>query len=145
MEEPELVKKEKIDYGIFKKNIYLLVLGLFFLLGSSYSLTFFIQNMKIGEMKITVGELTYTITSDRSVSINNLSNVSNEDGLMGYYKEIKFTNTSNLNGQVSLKLNRTSGAELTSLRYGIYANDELIDIGNVPSDGIIYHSAILGG
>ena len=143
--EPILIKKEKFDLSFFKKNIYLVVLGLILLLGTSFSLTFFIQNKKIGEITLTVGDITYTVTQDKSISINNLEmNVPNSEGLFGYSKEITIRNTSDINGKLELKINRTSGVPLEGLRYGLYINDVLIDVSDMPSDGIIYHSAILG-
>ena len=143
--EPILIKKEKFDLSFFKKNIYLVVLGLILLLGTSFSLTFFIQNKKIGEITLTVGDITYTVTQDKSISINNLEmNVPNSEGLFGYSKEITIRNTSDINGELELKINRTSGVPLEGLRYGLYINDVLIDVSDMPSDGVIYHSAILG-
>ena len=143
--EPMLKKKQRLDLSFFKRNIYLVVIGLILLLGTSFSLTFFIQNKKIGEVTLTIGDITYTVTQDRSISINNLKmNVPNNEGLLGFSKEITIRNTSNLNGKLELKINRTSGVPLEGLRYGLYINDVLIDVADMPSDGIIYHSAILG-
>ncbi len=145
MDEPILKKKQKFDLSFFKKNIYLVILGLVLILGTSFGLTFFIQNKKIGEVTISIGDITYTVTQDKSISINNLNmNVNDVEGLLGYSKEIIVRNTSDVNGKLELKINRTSGVPLEGLRYGLYINDVLVDISDMPSDGIIYHSAILG-
>ena len=92
---------------------------------------------------MNVGGLTYTV-SDKNISITSMVPKTDILGILIYDKELTITNTSTLNGKVDLNLVRTSGAPLNSLRYGLYENDVLIDIDDVPSDGLIYLNSLLG-
>ena len=139
----EPIKKDHYLKNFLKKNVYVLILGVILLFGTSYSLTFFIQNKKIGEITMNVGGLTYTV-SDKNISITSMAPKTDSEGILIYDKEVTITNTSTLNGKVNLNLVRTSGAPLNSLRYGLYENGVLIGIDDVPSDGLIYVNSLLG-
>ena len=139
----EPIKKDHYLKNFLKKNAYVLILGVILLLGTSYSLTFFIQNKKIGEITMNVGGLTYTV-SDKNISITSMAPKTDSEGILIYDKELTLTNTSALDGKLILNIARTSGAPLNSLRYGLYENGVLIGIDDVPSDGLIYVNSLLG-
>ena len=139
----EPIKKENHIKSFLTKNIYLLILGIMLLLGTSYSLTFFIQNKKIGDITMNVGGLSCEVSS-QDINISNMKPENDNLGLISYQKELIITNTSNLNGKIELNLTRLSGIEFNNLRYGLYLNGILTKIDNVPQDGRLYNLAILG-
>ena len=145
MEEFEPKRKYKmINKAFLAKYSYVLVLAVLLIGGISYGYTFFIQNRKIASGSITTAALTINF-SDRSISASNLSVPSdNQEGLSEYSKSLTITNTTSIDGRVNLTLTRTSGLELTDMSYAIVVNGAIQEVGDVPSDGEILSTAIMG-
>ena len=145
MQEFEPKRKTKIFTKEFlSKYAYIFVLAILLVGGISYGLTFFIQNKKITTGSISLADLTINFT-DRTINATGLS-VPNDDaeGLTEYSKSLTITNTTSVDGRVTLKLTRTSGLDLTDLRYAIKVNGAIQEIGDVPSTGEILETAIMG-
>ena len=145
MEEFEPRKKIKIfTKEFYLKYSYVFIIGLVLLLGISYSYTFFVQNKKIASGSITTAALTVTY-SDRNISATNLTvPTTDQEGLSTIVKQLTITNSSNTDGRVKLTLDRTSGLNLTDMKYALVVNGAIQEINNVPSDGVFYETAILG-
>ena len=145
MEEFEPRKKIKIfTKEFYLKYSYVFIIGLVLLLGISYSYTFFVQNKKIASGSITTAALTVTY-SDRNISATNLTKpTTDQEGLSTIVKQLTITNSSNTDGRVKLTLDRTSGLNLTDMKYALVVNGAIQEINNVPSDGVFYETAILG-
>lgn len=140
--EPKL-KKSIFNREFFSKYIYIFIVGLCLLLGVSYGLTFFTQNKSIATGSITTGDLTITVT-DRSVSVSDLAvPATDQEGLTLYSKVLTLENTSSIDGKVKLTLERTSGFNLTDLRYAIIINGAIQEIGDVPASGELITTAIM--
>lgn len=114
-----------------KRYVYVFSIALILVLGSSYGLTFFKQNMKVSKISLTVGGLTTNITADKIISLTGLAPVTNSNWISLNSKELTITNTSTLNGKVDVTLERTSGLSLTDLRYALYVNGVLKTIDDV--------------
>ena len=144
--EPKLKVKEKtFNRAFFSKYIYIFIIGLCLLLGVSYSLTFFIQNKTIATGRITTGDLTITFT-DRNITALRLVPAANDkNGLSLYSKELTITNTTSVDGKVKLILTRTSGLNLTDMRYAIIVNGAIQDIADVPENGEVLSTVVMGG
>ena len=145
MEEFEPKKKIKIfTKEFYMKYSYVFILGLFLLIGTSYSLTFFVQNKKIASGSITTASLNISM-SDNLISATNLSvPTTNQEGLSEFSKSLTITNSSNTDGKVKLTLTRTSGLNLTDMSYALVVNGSIQEISDVPSDGVIYETAVMG-
>ena len=145
MEEFEPIKKNKIITKTFlQRSVYVLVLALLSIGGISYCYTFFVQNYKIASIKMQTAELTINVTN-RDVSASNLSKPStDQEGLKEFSKLFTITNTTSTDGRVDLFLSRTSGLQLTDMRYALIINDTIQEIKDVPTSGLILSSAILG-
>ena len=141
--EPKL-KKEIFTKEFFSKYIYIIIIGLCLLLGVSYSLTFFIQNKSIAAGRITTGNLSVTYTN-KSISAIGLEPSTDQNGLSIYVKKMTLENTSNIDGKVDVTLARTSGLNLTDMRYALIVNGAIQTIDNVPSNGKILSTAIMSG
>ena len=143
--EPKL-KTMVFSREFFSKYIYIFIIGLCLLLGVSYSLTFFIQNKNIATGSITTGNLTVTLTNDRSINAEDLIvPATDQSGLLLYSKSLTIQNTSSINGKVKLTLTRTSGLNLTDLRYAVLVNGAIQEINDVPSSGDLLETAVLVG
>lgn len=143
--EPKL-KTKFFSREFFSKYIYIFVVGLCLLLGVSYSLTFFIQNKNIATGSITTGDLTVTLTNDRSINAEDLIvPATDQSGLLLYSKSLTIQNTSSINGKVKLTLTRTSGLNLTDLKYAVLVNGAIQEINDVPSSGDLLETAVLVG
>ena len=145
MEEFEPRKKIKIfTKEFYMKYSYVFIIGLVLLLGISYSYTFFVQNKKIASGSLTTAALTVTY-SDRNISATNLTKpTTDQEGLSTIVKQLTITNSSNTDGRVKLTIDRTSGLNLTDMKYALVVNGAIQEINNVPSDGVFYETAILG-
>ena len=145
MEEFEPRKKVKIFTKEFMiKYSYVFILALVLIVGVSYSYTFFVQNKRITGGSITTAALTITYT-DESINASGLTvPTTNQEGLGEYVKSFTLTNTTNTDGKVKLTLDRTSGLSLSDLSYAISVNGAILEMGDVPSSGEIYNTAILG-
>ena len=146
MEEFEPEKKTKIFTKSFlSKYLYIIVLGLILFLGTSYSLTFFVQNSKIVSGSITSLPLTINYT-DRSIVISNMSVPSDDtEGIQMYKKTLTINNTGTTDGNVKLTLKRTSGFNLSDLRYALIINGVIVELGDMPTNGEILDTAVFNG
>ena len=145
MEEFEPKKKTKIISKEFiMKYAYVFVLAIFLIGGISYGYTFFTENRKIASGSITTANLTINFT-DRSINASSLSIPANDkEGLVEFTKSVTITNQTSIDGRVKLTLTRTSGLELTDLRYALVINGAIQEINDVPTSGLILSSAIMG-
>ncbi len=145
MEEFEPKRKSKILTKEFiGKYAYIFVLAILLVGGISYGYTFFTENRKIASGSITTANLTINFT-DRSISATSLSvPTTDQEGLSEYSKSLTITNQTAIDGRVKLSLTRTSGLALTDMRYVIVVNGAIQEIDDVPSDGEILSSAIMG-
>ena len=139
--EPKKKNKNSVKQFL-SKYIYVIALALVLILGTSYSLMFFIQNRKIDDGSISVGGLTVNL-SNNAINATNLTASNDSDGIGLFTKSLTINNTSTNNGNVKVSITRTSGLELTDLRYGLFINDVLMEISDVPLNGLIYESAII--
>ena len=145
MEEFEPKKKIKIfTREFFMKYSYVFILALVLLIGTSYSLTFFVQNKKIVSGSLTTAPLNIT-ASNSSINASSLSvPTTNQEGLNEFSKSLTITNDGTTDGKVKLTLTRTSGLNLTDMSYALVVNGTIQEISDVPSDGVIYETAIMG-
>jgi hypothetical protein len=145
MEEFEPKRKSKILTKEFiGKYAYIFVLAILLVGGISYGYTFFTENRKIASGSITTANLTINFT-DRSISATSLSvPTTDQEGLSEFSKSLTITNQTAIDGRVKLSLTRTSGLALTDMRYAIVVNGAIQEIDDVPSDGEILSSAIMG-
>ena len=141
--EPKL-KKKIFTKEFFSKYIYIFVIALCLLLGVSYSLTFFVQNENITTGNISTGELTINFT-DRNINVSGMLPSSDDEGLFLYAKKLTITNNTNIDGKVKLTLTRTSGLNLTDMRYALIVNGAIQVIDDIPQSGEILSTAIMGG
>ena len=146
MDEFEPVKKTKFNKIFYFKYAYVLVLALVLYLGVSYSLTFFKQNYKIAEGSLTTASVNITLDNNAqttSVAIN--ATGLDKSKQLEFSKSIDVDNTSSNDGYYTLNLERTSGINLSDLEYAIFVDGTIKEINDVPSDGLIYTSTIMGG
>ena len=145
MQEFEPKRKNKVLTKEFVgKYAYVLILAVLLIGGISYGYTFFIQNKKITSGSITTAALTINFT-DRTINATNLSVPTDDgEGLVEFSKSVTITNQTAIDGRVKLTLSRTSGLNLTDLRYALIVNGAIQIIDDVPSDGVILESAIMG-
>ena len=144
MDEFNPIKKEKLDKSFFKSYIYILVLAVIGILGSSFGLTFFTRNVQIGSMTYTLDEIDVTVTGNMTINAT-LESLSDTYGIKnGYTKTITVTNNNTSQGMIDLVLERTSGLALTNLKYAIIYSNAVQEIGNVPSDGTLLSNAFMG-
>ena len=145
MEELEPKKRLNVfNKEFLAKYSYVLVLAVLLIGGISFSYTFFTQNRKIASGSITTANLDVTF-GNRSINATGLTvPASDQEGLSEYAKKLTITNTTSIDGKFKLSLSRTLGLELTDLRYAVIVNGAIQDIGDVPNDGEIFSSAIMG-
>ena len=145
MEEFEPRKKINIfTKEFFSKYSYVFILALILIIGTSYSLTFFIQNKKIASGSLTTAPLNISMTSG-SINASNLSvPQDNQEGMSEFVKSITITNNGSTDGVVKLTLDRTNGLNLTDMSYAIVVNGAIQDVGDVPANGEILDTGILG-
>ncbi len=143
MDDFEPQKKDKIFTKSFiSKYLYIIVIGLVVLFGTSYSLTFFVQDKKITSGSLTTAPLNITF-SNKGIDASNLTVPTNDqEGINEYVKTLTITNTSAVDGNVKLTIDRTSGLQLSDLRYSLSVNGTIIKIDDMPSDGVILDTAI---
>ena len=147
MEEFEPIKKVKLGKLFYFKYVYVIIaIILVFLLGRSYSLTFFKQNYKIAEGSLTTANVTIEFdgSETNTTSSINATNLSKTKPLE-FTKSITVENTSNFNGYYNITLDRTSGLELTDMKYAVFVNGVIKEINDVPSTGLILSSNIMIG
>ena len=146
MEEFEPKRKSKIiDKEFIAKYSYVFVLAILLIGGISYGYTFFTENRKIASGSITTANLTINF-SNREINASNLSVPNNDsEGLSEFSKELTITNQTAIDGKVELSLTRTSGLALTDMRYATSVNGAIQEIDDVPANGEIFSSAIMGG
>ena len=138
----EPIKKEN-HRSFLVKNIYILVLGIILLLGTSYSLDFLNPSNRTFNINMNVAGLDCEI-SDQNIDIVNMLPSTDNVGLISYEKSLTITNNSPLNGKIELNLIRLNGVLFNDLRYGLYINDILIKVDNVLEDGLLSNLDILG-
>ena len=145
MQEFEPKRKNKILTKEFiGKYAYVLVLAVLLIGGISYGYTFFIQNKKITSGSITTAALTINFT-DRTINATGLSVPStNQEGLTEFTKSLTITNQTAVDGRIKLTLTRTSGLDLTDMSYALVVNGAIQEIADIPSDGVILSTAIMG-
>ena len=145
MEEFEPKRRNKVvNKQFIAKYSYVLVLAVLLIGGISYGYTFFTENKKIASGSITTANLTINF-SNRNISATNLSVPNSDtDGINYYSKSLTITNTTSVDGRVKLNVSRTSGLNLTDLRYAILVNGVIQEINDMPSDGKILSTAIMG-
>ncbi len=145
MQEFEPKKRNKILTKEFvSKYAYAFVMAVLLIGGISYGYTFFVQNKKIASGSITTADLTINFT-DRSISATNLSvSADDSEGITEFSKSLTITNETAIDGRVKLTLTRTNGLNLTDMRYALIIDDIIQTIDDVPSDGEILSSAIMG-
>lgn len=137
-------KQKIVTKEFLAKYVYILMLAVLLIGGISYGYTFFTQNRKIASGSITTAGLTVNFT-DRNINAIDLSIPSNDkEGLKEFSKTLTITNTTNTNGKVKLSLTRTSGLALNSMKYAIIVNGAIQKIDDVPVNGEILSSAIMG-
>ncbi len=145
MEEFVPKRKTKIFTKEFvAKYSYVLVLAVLLIGGISYGYTFFTENKKIASGSITTANLTINF-SNREINASNLSVPSNDqEGLSEFSKSLTITNQTTIDGKVKLNITRTSGLNLTDMRYALIVNGAIQEIADVPSNGEILTNAIMG-
>ena len=145
MVEFEPKKKIKIiNKEFIAKYAYVFVLAVLLIGGISYGYTFFTQNRKIASGSITTANLTINFT-DRTINASSLSKpTSDQEGLSEFTKSLTITNTTAIDGRVKLSLTRTSGLELSDLKYALIINGAIQEVSDVPANGEILSSAIMG-
>ena len=137
-------RKEKLDKSFFKEFIFLFVVGLFLVVGSSYSLEFFKSNKNVGTINLSTSEIDIDVTGNNSIS-DSLTKYADSEGLInGLTKELVIVNNNTNYGIVVLKLSRTSGMKLTDMRYALIVNNVITNVGAVPSDGVIFNNVVMG-
>ncbi len=138
-------RKQKIVTKEFiAKYAYIFVLAILLVGGISYGYTFFKENRKIASGSITTADLTINF-GDRSISSQSLSvPTTDQEGLSEFSKSLTITNQTGIDGRVKLSLSRTSGLALTDMRYALIVNGAIQEIDDVPSNGEILSSAIMG-
>ena len=140
MNEPELKRKSKMNNEVLKKNIYIFVVSFIFILGVSYGLTFFIKNAEVADDESIVAASIDEILPT-SINLTNLSPLTDRDGINSTSIDLSITNNDN-DGIMRLELEQSNGLELSSLRYGLFINNILVNIGNVPFDRILYETGL---
>ena len=140
----EYIPKRKNGFNISSnlKFIYIFVIAFVMVFGVSYGLTFFVQNKKVAEGSVTIGNLTVNY-SNQSINATGLSNANDSDGILEFSKTLTVTNTTAVKGDLFVTLTRTSGLALSDMRYALLVNGVIETINDVPLDGKIYHHAIL--
>ena len=137
-------KKERLDKDFFKGFIFIFVLGLFLVVGTSYSLEFFKVNKNGASIQFSTSAISINVTGDNTVN-NTLSKYIDSEGLLnGLTKELTITNTNANHGEAILKIERTSGVELSNIHYALVINNIVQKVDTVPSDGIIFDNVIMG-
>lgn len=144
MQDIEPKKKIKIFTREFMaKYSYVFILALILIIGTSYGLTFFTQNMKITTGSLTTAPLNITIT-DSSINATNITVPATDNaGLSKIVKTLTITNNGTTDGKVKLTLSRTSGFNLSDLRYAIVVNGAIQEIDDVPGSGVVLDTAIM--
>ena len=137
-------KKERLDKNFFKNFIFIFIAGVLLIVGASYSLEFFRVNKSGGSYQFTTSGIVINVTGNNTINTT-LSKYSDSDGITsGLVKEITMTNTRDSDGNIVLTLERTSGVELSNLKYALYLNNVIVNVGTVPSDGVLLDQVILG-
>ena len=137
-------KKERLDKDFFKGFIFIFVLGLFLVVGTSYSLEFFKVNKNGASIQFTTSAISINVTGDNTVNTTLSKYVDSEGLLNGLTKELTITNTNANHGEAILKIERTSGVELSNIHYALVINNIVQKVDTVPSDGIIFDNVIMG-
>ena len=146
MEEFEPVKKIKLGKAFYLKYVYVIVLGFIVYLGVSYSLTFFKQNYLVAEGSLSLATVNITLDdSESSTSVAVNATGLSKDKPFEFIKNIKVENTSNYDGLIKLSIERTSGIELSNLKYSLSINGVIREINDVPENGLLLTSTIMKG
>ena len=145
MKEFEPKKKAKLNKTFYLKYVYVIVLALVLYLGVSYSLTFFKQNYKITEGSITSPSITISLDNN----VNSTSVTLNATGLdktkpLEFSKSMQVANTASNDAKIKLTIERTSGLALTDMKYALIIDGVIREIANVPANGEILTSTIMG-
>ena len=145
MEEFEPKVKTKIlTKDFIARYAYIFVLAILLVGGISYGYTFFTENRKIASGSITTANLTINF-GNREINATNLSvPTTDQEGINEYSKSLTITNETAVDGKFELTLTRDSGLELTDMRYASIVNGAIQEIDDVPSDGEMLSSAIMG-
>ena len=81
-----MFRKDDNKLKFVYKYMYIVVIGLILLLGISYGLTFFVNDLKIAEINISAGGLTVNGTNDNSIALTSLSLKTDTDCLRSISK-----------------------------------------------------------
>ena len=141
MEEPKLIKIKTVKLHY----LYNIIISLILLFGVSYAFVFFMYGKSSETNTIGTGLISVDITEDGNINLTNLVTQTDEEGLNNDSKVMYITNTSN--GSIGLKLtlarDNNSTLNITNIRYGLYINDVLINISNVPETGLLHESLLV--
>jgi hypothetical protein len=122
-------------FCIYDKGfIFIFVLGLFLVVGTSYSLEFFKVNKNGASIQFTTSAISINVTGDNTVNTTLSKYIDSEGLLNGLTKELTITNTNANHGEAILKVERTSGVELTNIHYALIINNIVQKVDTVPSD-----------
>ena len=144
MREFEPQKKYKLNKSFYLKYLYVIVLGLVLYFGVSYSLTFFKQNYKVVEGSFNVPSVTINLNSNSNTTSATMNATGlDKDSPLKFIKNITVNNPSSANASIKLTLERTSGIELNNLKYGLFIDGALIEMNDVPANGVILSSTIM--
>ena len=137
-------KKEKLDKSFFKGFLLIFVLGIFLVVGTSFSLEFFKANKNVGTVNLRLGAISVNVTGDNTVNTT-LSKYTDSEGIKnGFVKTLTITNNNDLLANYKLKIERTSGVELSNLKYALMINNVIQKVDKIPSDGKIFNNIIMG-
>ena len=137
-------KKERLDKSFFKGFIFMFVLGVFLVVGTSYSLEFFRANKNVGTINLRLGAISVDVTGNNTINTT-LAKKSDSEGITsGLVKTLTIENNNEVLANYILKLERTSGVELSNLKYALMINNVIQKVDNIPSDGVLFNNIILG-
>ena len=140
----EPIKKEKLDKSFFKGFIFIFILGIFLVVGTSYSLEFFKTNKNVGTYNINLSAVSINVTGDNTIN-GDLLKIDDTFGVWyGLEKELTITNANSNNGEAILKIERTSGLELSNIHYALTINNIIQKVDTVPNNGIIFDNIVMG-
>ena len=145
MKEFEPKKKIKIfTKEFFIKYSYVFILAIILFLGTSYSLTYFVQKMNIASGSIVTAPLNVSLSNNVINATNLTKPADDQEGLSEYAKQITITNNATTDSTLTLTLTRISGLNFSDMNYALVVNGAIQTIGAMPSDGVILDTAIMG-
>ena len=115
--------------------------------GVAYAFVFFLHNEEVAQGNLTSDMVTIEVSDEGSISLEDTSPKTDEEGLNGVSKTITITNTSKIDTlyTISLTPSDTNTIDTTSIRYGLYINGVLKKTDYVGESNIVYESLLLQG